>query len=135
MNKLNKKMEYALMALKHMSFKTKSELTSAKEVADQMHIPFEVTARVLQALSSRGLLRAEYGASGGYILARSLAEVSIHDLSEMLEGHVGLTKCLGSSDESCEISATCNISSPIFNLNKKVQEFYRSIPLSEVLHV
>ena len=134
MNKMNKKMEYALMALKIISAKPESNLTSAKEVSDQMHIPFEVTARVLQALSSRGLLKAEYGASGGYLLARSLKEVSIHDLSEMLEGHLALTKCLGNEDP-CEISETCNITSPISNLNKKVQEFYRSVSLSEVLHV
>jgi Rrf2 family protein len=109
-------------------------LTSAKEVSDNMHIPFEVTARVLQALSSRGLLKAEYGVSGGYSLARPLNEVSIHDLSEMLEGHTILTKCLG-TEEPCEISNTCNIISPINNLNKKVQQFYKSLTLQEVLNV
>lgn len=134
MNKMNRKMEYALMALRHISLKNGAALTSAKEIADQMHIPFDVTARVLQALSSRGLLKAEYGAGGGYALARPLEEVSVHDLSEMLEGHISLTKCL-SSDEPCEISSTCNITNPISNLNRKVQEFYRSVPLSEVLHV
>ncbi len=134
MNKMNKKMEYALMALRHITQKPEGAVTSAKEISDLMHIPFEVTARVLQALSSRGLLKAEYGANGGYLLGRSLDGVSVHDLSEMLEGHLALTKCL-SNDEICEISSTCNISDPISNLNKKVQEFYRSVPLSEVLHV
>ncbi len=133
MNKLNRKMEYALMALKHIGLKPDGHVTSAKEIADVMQIPFEVTARVLQALSSRGLLKAEYGANGGYALARSLNEVSVHDLSEMLEGHVALAKCLSGID-ACDISATCNIAEPISNLNKKVQEFYRSVPLSEVLH-
>ena len=122
------------MALRHMSQKSTTQLTSAKEIADHMHIPFDVIARVLQVLSSKGLLKAEYGASGGYSLARPLSEVSVHDLSEMLGGHVSLTKCL-SSDEPCDISSACNITNPILTLNKKVQEFYRSVPLSEVLHV
>jgi Rrf2 family protein len=134
MNKMSKKMEYALMALRIICAKSEGVLTSAKEVSDQMHIPFEVTARVLQALSSRGLLKAEYGVSGGYVLARPLEEISIHDLNEMLEGHVVLTKCL-SHEEPCEISSTCNISAPISNLNQKVKEFYKSISLHEVLHV
>jgi len=134
MNKMNRKMEYALMSLKHIAGKSEGSLTSAKEISDQMHIPFEVTAKVLQALASRGLLKAEYGAGGGYSLAKPLAEVSVHNLSEMLEGHVALTKCLG-HDEPCEMSSTCNITSPISNLNKKVQEFYKSVSLSEVLHV
>lgn len=134
MNKMSKKMEYALMALRVICGKPEGVLTSAKEVADQMHIPFEVTARVLQALSSRGLLKAEYGVSGGYVLARSLDEISVHDLNEMLEGHVVLTKCLG-HEEPCEISSTCNITAPIFALNDKVKEFYKSVTLHEVLHV
>lgn len=134
MNKMNKKMEYALMALKLMGQKPAGVLTTAKEISDQMNIPFDVIARVLQALSSRGLLRAEYGINGGYFLARSLNEVSIHDLSEMLEGHLALTKCLR-NEEPCEISETCNIASPINQLNKKVEQFYRSVSLHEVLYV
>lgn len=134
MNKMSKKMEYALMALRLICDKPEGVLTSAKEVADQMNIPFEVTARVLQALSSRGLLKAEYGVSGGYVLARPLTEISVHDLNEMLEGHAVLTKCL-SPDDNCEVSLTCNIAVPISTLNLKVQEFYKSISLHEVLHV
>ena len=134
MNKMNKKMEYALMALRLISSQPAGQLTSAKEISDQMHIPFEVTARVLQALSSRGLLKAEYGMGGGYGLSRPLDQVSVHDLSEMLEGHTILTKCLG-NEEPCEISSTCNIAAPISKLNKKVQDFYKSLSLDEVLDV
>lgn len=134
MNKMNKKMEYALMALRLMTQRPPTALTTAKEVSDQMHISFESAARVLQALSARGLLKAEYGVGGGYSLARPLASVSLHDLSEMLEGNTVLTKCL-TNDEVCETSLTCNITSPITALNKKIQEFYKSVSLEEVLHV
>lgn len=134
MNKMNKKMEYALMALRLITQRPEGDLTTAKEVSDKMHVSFETTARVLQALSARGLLKAEYGVGGGYSLARSLASVSLHDLSEMLEGNTLLTKCLG-TDEICETHPTCNITIPITNLNKKIQEFYKSVSLEEVLHV
>ena len=134
MNKMNKKMEYALMALQIITHKQDEALTTAKEVSEQMHISFETTARVLQALSARGLLKAEYGVGGGYSLARPLSGVSLHDLSEMLEGHTALTKCLGAADP-CEIQGTCNIAAPINNLNKKIQDFYKSVSLEEVLHV
>lgn len=134
MNKMNKKMEYALMALRLITQRPSSSLTTAKEVSDQMHISFEGTARVLQALSARGLLKAEYGVGGGYTLARPLSAVSLHDLSEMLEGNTILTKCL-TNDEVCETHSTCNITNPIANLNKKIQEFYKSVSLEEVLHV
>ena len=134
MNKMNKKMEYALMAIKLITEKPEGALTSAKEVSEHMHISFEATARVLQALSSHGLLKAEYGVAGGYSLGRSLNEISLHDLVEILEGHTVLTKCLG-HDEPCELLANCNITGPITQLNKKIQNFYKSISLQEVLCV
>lgn len=127
-------MEYALMALRLISQQPTGALVTAKEIADQVHIPFEVVARVLQALSSRGLLRAEYGAGGGYQLSRPLHEVSIYDLNEMLEGHLTLAKCLA-LNEPCEIARTCNIVTPIINLNNKVKDFYKSVSLQEVLYV
>ncbi len=134
MNKMNRKMEYALMSLRLMAQKSGAERTSAKEISEVLNISFETTARVLQSLSSRGLLKAEYGVSGGYLLAKPLVEVSLHDLFEMLENGNTLTKCLG-SDEICDISASCNIAEPILNLNKRIQDFYKSISLAEVLHV
>lgn len=127
-------MEYALMALRHIAGKEAQAITSAKEIAEQMHIPYDVTARVLQLLSSNGLLQAEYGVTGGYRLGRSLEEVTVHELNEMLDGSTAITKCL-SNNEPCEISKTCNIVSPIINLNNKIQSFYKSVTLAEVLHV
>ncbi len=134
MNRMSRKMEYAIMGLQFISEKPLGTLASAKEVSDKMHISFEATARALQALSACGLLKAEYGVAGGYSLARPLAGVSLYDLSEMLEGNTILVKCL-TNDEVCETQPTCNIIGPITNLNKKIQQFYKSISLEEVLHV
>ena len=135
MNKINKKTEYALMALKY--FKDHSlggQLISAKDLAEKTHAPFEVIARVLQALSSRGVLKAEYGVSGGYQLVKNLEQISVYELMTILESSTELAKCLG-TDNECELSTKCTIISPITNLNSKVQNFYKSISLAEVLHV
>lgn len=133
MNKINRKLEYALMALKHMSQKIPGELTSAKEVSDSFHTPFDATARVMQQMAQKGgILRAEYGANGGYQITKDLAKVSIHDLVEIIEGPTALVKCLH-KEEPCEIQKTCNIVSPITNLNLKLTEFYKSVSLKDLL--
>lgn len=133
MNKINRKLEYALMALKYMSKKVPGELTSAKEVSDSFHTPFDATARVMQQMAQKGgLLRAEYGASGGYQITKDLAKVSIHDLVEIVEGPTALVKCLN-KEVPCEIQGTCNIVSPIATLNSKLTEFYKSVSLKELL--
>lgn len=134
MNKFNKKTEYALMALKYFNDQSAGSQISAKDLAEKTHTPFEVIARVLQALSSRGILKAEYGVSGGYQLVKNLEDITVFDLINILESSTELAKCLG-SETACELSSTCTIVSPITNLNSKVQNFYKSISLAEVLHV
>ncbi|MNL23411.1 transcriptional repressor NsrR [compost metagenome] len=133
MNKINRKVEYALMALKYMSQKIPGELTSAKEVSDAFHTPFDATARVMQQMASKGgILRAEYGASGGYQITKDLAKISMHDLVEIIEGPTALVKCLH-KEAPCEIQGTCNIVSPVTTLNQKLIEFYKGLSLKELL--
>jgi Rrf2 family protein len=133
MNKINRKLEYALMALKYMSQKIPGELTSAKEVSDFFRTPFDATARVMQQMAQKsGILRAEYGASGGYQITKDLAKISIHDLVEIIEGPTALVKCLH-KEIPCEIQGTCNIVSPIASLNQRLTEFYKGVSLKELL--
>lgn len=134
MNKINRKFEYALMALKYMTGKIPGELTSAKEVSDNFKTPFDATARVMQVMAQKGLLRAEYGAAGGYQINKDLARVTVHELIEMIDGPTALVKCLHKA-EPCEIHGTCNIVSPVTQLNKKLTEFYRSLSLKDLLVV
>lgn len=134
MNKINRKFEYALMALKYMSQKIPGELTSAKEVSDSFHTPFDATARVMQQMAQKenGLLRAEYGANGGYQISKDLARVSVLDLIEMIEGPTALVKCVGEK-KGCDIQGTCNIASPLQQLNDRLNGFYESLSLKELL--
>lgn len=134
MNKINRKLEYALMALKHMSHKVPGELTTAKEVVDETGCPFDATARVLQVLAQKGLLKSEQGAHGGYLIVRDLSKVSFHELTEMILGPLGIVKCLHGEDQ-CELIDRCNILSPVGLLNRKLMEFYKTLSVAELLKV
>jgi Rrf2 family protein len=133
MNRLNRKVEYALMALKHMARKRPGELTSAKEISEAMHLPFDATARVLQSMAHKGLLHVEQGAQGGYSILRDLGKVSFHDLVEMIEGKIEIARCLHGDD--CELLPTCNIQSPVTILNRKLAQFYQGLALADILRL
>jgi len=133
MQKLNRKLEYSLMALKHMSLKSDGQLTTAKEVAESYQTPFDATARVLQIMASSGWLKSEQGACGGYKINRRLEEVTLLDLIQLIEGPPQISKCLHNK-AGCEIEKTCNIVSPIHVLNLRLNEFYKSFSLAELLH-
>ena len=132
MIKLSRKMEYSLVALKHMAGKIPGELTSAKEISEKYHTPFDVTARAMQALASCGLLKSEQGSLGGYSIAKDLSRVTFYDLLEVVEGPTQIVKCL-QKDEACDVQAHCNIVSPVQTLNQKLVQFYSSLKLKELI--
>lgn len=134
MNRLNRKLEYALMALKVMAQKRPGELTSAKEVVEATGCPFDATARVLQLLAQKGILRSEQGAQGGYLVIRDLSRVSLLELMELILGRVTVARCLH-GDDSCGLRNSCNIISPVTNLNRRLAEFYGQLSVGELLRV
>ena len=132
MYKINRKLEYSLMALRHMSGKVPGELTTAKEVAETYSIPFDATARALQNMAQNGLLRVEHGAAGGYQITKDLSRVTLHELMNIIEGPGVISKCL-EKNEVCDIQDVCNIKSPINYLNTKLADFYRGVVLRDLL--
>ena len=132
MNRINRKIEYALMALKYMSQKMPGELTTAKEVSETFHTPFDATARVMQVMAQKNWLRSEQGALGGYQLTKDLSKLNIQDLIEMIEGRTAVARCLH-KQSPCEIQSSCNIISPVANINTKLSEFYQNLNLKDLL--
>lgn len=134
-NRLNRKVEYALMALKVMAAKRPGELTSAKEVVDQTGCPFDATARVLQLMAQKDILRSEQGAHGGYILIRDLSKLSVFDLMQLVLGPIAVARCLEKGEADCDLKSKCNILSPVATLNRRLTEFYQNLMVGEILRI
>lgn len=134
MNRLNRKVEYALMGLKIMAHKRPGERTSAKEVVDLTGSPFDATARVFQQLVQKEILKSEQGAHGGYVVIRDLNKVSLYELIEVILGPIGIAKCMNQID-TCELRKSCNIVSPVSVLNRKMVEFYQNVTVGELLRL
>jgi Rrf2 family protein len=140
MNRIHRKVEYALIALKHMRAKAPGERTTVKEMATQYGCPHDVLARVLQTLANRSVLKSEQGVRGGYTIAKDLKLVSFFDLLEMILGPMAVARCLheaaanSAADEgACEMRGTCNIISPIQLLNRKLNDFYKNLSVAELI--
>lgn len=133
MFKINRKLEYALISLRHMSAKAPGQLTSAKEICDIYHAPFDPTSRVLQIMAQRGILRAEQGAHGGYQILKDLSKVTLQELVELVEGPIEIVNCFHGNYSSCDITSSCNVISPMLNLNEKIAGLFRTINVLELI--
>ncbi len=115
-----------------MSRKYAGHLTTVKEICDSTHIPFDATSRVMQQMAQKNILKAEHGAHGGYLLARSLDKLSLLDVMEVGSGPIEIVRCVSGKGD-CEFFAKCNVTSPLQNLNARLTDFYRRLSVAEII--
>ena len=133
MLKINRKIEYALIALKHMSHKAPGQITSAKEICDSYNTPFDPTSRVLQIMTQHEILRAEQGAHGGYQILKDLSKVSVGQLSDMIIGPIQIANCFHGNYSQCELTHSCSVIGPMLNLNEKISQLFHSLRVTDLI--
>jgi len=79
-----------------------------------------------------GMVSAVYGNHGGYRLTRDLSQITLLDITHVLDGPVHLAECLEPlkpGKEECPCKASCTIVSPMDTLNKKIISLFQSTSL------
>jgi Rrf2 family protein len=134
MVRLSKKVEYGLIAIRHIASRTRGELVTAKEIAGAYSIPFEMLAKVLQKLTRAGLILSVQGVRGGYALARRPEEIQVSQIINAIEGSTPvIAQCLAEGPESCSVFSTCTIKSPLSKVQANIEQAFESLRLSEIV--
>jgi Rrf2 family protein len=128
--KITRKVEYALIALRHLQSRDTEDLTSAKEIAIHYGIPKQLLAKILQQMSKENIIEAVQGPAGGYRILANLDKISLKDFFEKLEGPLGMMDCFFESD--CIQINACNIRVPIQRINDNMRNMFSEMTLLEV---
>lgn len=135
MVKINRKVEYALIALQYMRFQPEGHWVSAKELYELYHMSFEVLAKVLQNLVTSGILSSIKGVNGGYQISCVLSEVTFLELDEAVTGVGQFSRCINATKKGCNLSKSCNIITPVQYLSNRIKDLFGSMKISELLEV
>ena len=130
MLKLTRKTEYALIALRHLRLVDVDKVVSTKDIATNYNIPRPLLAKVLQELSQSDFVEPVQGPKGGYKLKANLDKITMTQFFEMMEGPLGLMDCY--FDSNCELLDSCNIRTPINQLNESMRTMFDNMTLSDV---
>lgn len=84
--------EYALRAAVHLAAHAGRPQTN-QQIAEAMHIPAGYLSKVLQSLSRTGLVRAQRGVGGGFVLDRSADVLSVLDVIHAVDPPQHLADC------------------------------------------
>jgi Rrf2 family protein len=128
MLKITRKIEYALMALKYLC-ENKDRAISAREICDKFNTPFDTVSKSLQILNTNNVVTAIKGKNGGYKLDYDLSTLSFYRFCQLIEQKEMDSNCT----LECELSESCNISTPLTSLNNYLKEFLNSLTLENLL--
>jgi Rrf2 family protein len=129
MIKLSKKMEYALMCLKHMNNGSK-DLFKVKEMAEDLKIPFDSASKSMQVLNKANIVRSTQGISGGYSLNKEIEKMSLLDFSKIIDNKKYNADCF---QNGCSKHDNCNIRPSIESLHSRLYGILAKIKISELI--
>ena len=134
MLKISRKTEYAALAVEYMAAKGgQGVIASVREISDHFDIPYHLLAKTLQKLASHGVLKAQHGTKGGYMLARSPADLNLADLVTIFEGSLAVTNCFRTEKIDCPQWSDCTIKNPLSKINFKIMEMLRQTTMADLV--
>tara|TARA_Y100000994_G_scaffold249556_1_gene262032 strand:+ start:1533 stop:1931 length:399 start_codon:yes stop_codon:yes gene_type:complete len=127
---ITKKIEYGLIAMRHINQYGEKNLCSSSEIANKYHLPKEIFAKTMQLLSKKNYICSVKGPNGGYFLNKSLNQIKLIQFIEDIEGPIGIVKC--NVDDNCHLIEFCNIKDPLMKINLNIRKALNKISLNEI---
>jgi Rrf2 family protein len=134
MLQLSKKVEYGLIALRHMAMKPMGQVFTAKELATEYGIPYELLAKVLQKLARGGIIRSTQGVKGGYSLAQKPQDLSVSKIIRIIEEERPMVaECYIDGPASCYLFGNCTIRKPLGKIQRNLNVLFDKMTVQEII--
>ncbi|MBL1211988.1 MAG: Rrf2 family transcriptional regulator [Ignavibacteriae bacterium] len=135
MLKIAKSVEYSLLAIKYINENSSKGSLTAREIAENENIPYDLLAKILQKLVKNGIIKSVQGNKGGYLLDVSLNKLFITDLIAAVDQSIQLTDCMVENPtiNDCARYENCCIKDPLNKMQNKINEILKSTTLMEII--
>ena len=132
--KLSTKGRYGLRAMIDLARYSEDEPVSISSIAARQDISERYLEQLVGLLKKAGLVRSIRGATGGYVLARNVREISVGDVLRALEGSLEPVKCAAFySEEGCMASDGCVTKYVWQKINESINETVDHMMLDELV--
>lgn len=131
MLKLNKKVEYAILALLEFDTLGPGEMLTVKEIVARATIPNALAGKILQSLNKSGIVKSVQGINGGYKLSSSFEDIRLKELIEAVHGPIALVDCLGDASH-CVSRADCVLQSPMERIQAGLIDYLIKITMADI---
>jgi Rrf2 family protein len=125
--RLSRKADYGLMAVHYIAFHQHDGVVSTKRIAEDLGIPAELLAKILQRLAREKLIASVNGPKGGYVLARNPSQIRVSEVLRAIEGPLGLVNCYRTMQ--CPQLERCNIRRPVLAIQSGIERYLETLTL------
>ena len=98
--------DYALRALMYLGM-NRDRLVTIQDIADAQNIAKNHLTKVINHLSSMGVIDSVRGRNGGLRLGREPSEINIGDIVRNTENDFFIAECFNPDKQSCRYSSAC----------------------------
>lgn len=132
MIRLTRAGDYAARAVLHLATLEENEIADRESVSKAQDIPLSFLSKILQQLTSAGIIRSFKGSAGGFCLARPAVEITFLDVIRAVEGPLALNQCL-IEPSRCDRSGECPIHPIWIMAQTKLEETLEAITFAEIV--
>jgi len=132
--RLSTKTTYGIKAIIYLA-KAKDRSISLSKIAHKEGISVKYLEAIFAALKKAALIKSARGASGGYTLVSTPAQITLAQIFRALEGENTLASC--SSDHKtkiCSNACNCGVSKVTDKLNQTIDKTLTNIKLKDLLN-
>ena len=131
--KISTKGRYALRMLIDISMHREDGYISLKDIAQRQNISKKYLEQIVPLLSRTGLLKANRGYQGGYMLAKPASECTVAEILALTEGSLAPVACLEGESNDCPRAAEC-ITLPVWKgLYDTIVNYLSGITLQDII--
>ena len=124
--------DYAVVLMTAAARRDAGARLSSTELEGETGVPVPTAQKLMGQLTSAGLLTSVRGAGGGFALTRPVADISLADIVEAVEGPIALTQCADGVNQDCALDAHCRLKPHMGIVGAKVRGALGAVSLREL---
>ena len=131
--RISTKGRYALRMLVDLAEHREDGFIALGDVAKRQEISKKYLEQIIPIFNHSGILRANRGAQGGYMLARPASQISVGEVLRITEGSLAPVDCAGADPVECKRSANCDTLPVWQGLYQLISDYLDGITLQTIL--
>ncbi len=133
--KLSTKSTYGLRAMVNIALEYRKGAVSIKEISPEEGISSVYLEQLLNKLRRENLVKSVRGPTGGYMLSKSPARITVRDIVKTLEGNISPVDCAAGRESwktVCGRSKNCVAKIVWGKLDKAINDCLESVTLASL---